>query len=152
MHRLEQSINLAVLNAIRAAGYEGLSPSHIGFLDQMGAGCRMGELARRLGVTRAAVSQLADQLEALRLVERTPDPDDRRAVVVIPTEAVRRGWAIARAAVDGMEGRWRAELGERRFRAMADAIARLVALEDADGRADREHCAARIRARVPIGG
>src|SRR5919108_2976877 len=92
MHRLEQRINAAVLDALHDAGYDGLTPSHDGFLDQMGAGCRMGELARRLGVTRAAVSQLADQLQALGLIERTSDPEDRRAVVVVPTDAVRRGW------------------------------------------------------------
>jgi DNA-binding MarR family transcriptional regulator len=130
MHRLEQRINAAVLDALRAAGYDGLTPSHIGFLDQMGAGCRMGELARRLGVTRAAVSQLADHLEGLGLVMRTPDPGDRRAVVVVPTDAVMRGWPIARAAVDAIEDRWRAELGEQRYRAMAESINRLVALED----------------------
>jgi DNA-binding MarR family transcriptional regulator len=139
MHRLERRINAAVLDALRTAGYQGLGPSHIGFLDQMGAGCRMGELARRLGVTRAAVSQLADQLETLGLIERTTHPGDGRAVVVIPTDAVRRGWAIARAAVDRVEGRWRAELGERQFKAMANSIARLVALEDEDVRTDLDH-------------
>jgi DNA-binding MarR family transcriptional regulator len=104
----------------------------VGKHHQMGAGCRMGELARRLGVTRAAVSQLADQLEGRGLVGRTRDPGDGRAVVVIPTRAVRRGWGAARAAVDAVEGRWRADLGERRFQEMADAVRRLVALEDAD--------------------
>ena len=132
MHRLEQRLNAAVLDALRAAGYRGLSPSHIGFLDQMGVGCRMGELAARLGVTRPAVSQLADQLQALGLVERTRDPADGRAVVVVPTAAVRRGWPIARAAVDRVEGRWRSELGERRFRALTDSVSRLVALEERD--------------------
>jgi hypothetical protein len=48
MHRLEQRINGAVLDAIRAARYEGQSASHIGLLDQMGAGSRIGELARRI--------------------------------------------------------------------------------------------------------
>lgn len=130
MHRLEQRVNTAALEAVRAEGFERLGPSHIAFFDQMGPGCRMGELARRLGVSRAAVSQLGDQLEAMGLVRRARDPLDGRAVIVQPTPAVERGWTVARQAVDAIESRWRAELGERGFRAMADAIGRLVALED----------------------
>ena len=129
MHRLELRVNAAVLEAVRGEGFERLGPSHIAFLDQMGVGCRMGELARRLSVTRAAVSQLADQLEAIGLVRRIQDPLDGRAVIVAPTRAVERGWTVARQAVDSIESRWRTELGERRFREMADAISRLVALE-----------------------
>jgi len=130
MHRLEQRVNTAVLDAVREAGYKRLGPSHMAFLDQMGGGCRMGALANRLGVTQAAVSQLADQLEALGLVRRARDLLDGRAVIVEPTPAVERGWIVAREAVAGVESRWRAELGERRFREMVDAIERLVGLEE----------------------
>ena len=130
MHRLEQRVNTAVLNAVRAAGYERLGPSHIAFLDQMGAGCRMGELANRLSVTQPAVSQLADQLEGLGLVRRTRDPLDGRAVIVEPTRAVEHGWTVAREAVTRVESRWRKELGEQQFKAIEDAIERLVALEE----------------------
>lgn len=130
MHRLEQRVNTAVLEAVREAGYERLGPSHIAFLDQMGAGCRMRALATRLSVTQAAVSQLADQLETLGLVRRTRDPLDGRAVIVEPTRAVERGWTVARGAVAAVESRWRNELGERRFREMVDAIERLVELEE----------------------
>jgi DNA-binding MarR family transcriptional regulator len=129
-HRLEQRVNLAVLEAVHEAGYEQLGPSHIAFLDQMGAGCRMGELANRLNVTPAAVSQLAVQLEKLGLVRRTPDARDGRAVVVEPTKEVERGWIVARAAVGGIESRWRSELGDRRFSALVADIERLVALDD----------------------
>jgi len=130
MHRLEQRVNAAVLDAVREAGYVRLGPSHIAFLDQMGAGCRMGELATRLSVTQAAVSQLADQLEGLGLVHRSRDPLDGRAVIVEATPAVERGWAVAREAVARVEARWRTELGEQGFRAMAVAIERLVELEE----------------------
>lgn len=122
-------MNRAVLEAVRGAGFERLGPSHIAFLDQMGGGCRMGELARRLGVTGAAVSQITDQLVALGLVRRVRDPVDGRAVIVEPTELVERGWTVARGAVERIESRWLAELGERRFRAMARAIERLADLD-----------------------
>jgi DNA-binding MarR family transcriptional regulator len=130
MHRLEQRVNSAVLEAVRGAGFERVGAAHVGFLDQMGSGCRVGELARRLSVSQAAVSQLADQLEALDLVRRVPDPLDRRGVIVEPTAAVRRGWIVARQAVDVVESRWRAELGEERFSMMVQAITQIASLDD----------------------
>jgi DNA-binding MarR family transcriptional regulator len=36
------------------------------------------QLAERLGMTRGAISKLADRLEAKSLAVRTPDPDDHR--------------------------------------------------------------------------
>jgi DNA-binding MarR family transcriptional regulator len=130
MHRLAQRVNSAVLEAVRGAGFERVGAAHIGFLDQMGSGCRVGELARRLSVSPAAVSQLADQLEALGLVRRVRDPLDRRAVMVEPEAAVRRGWIVARQAVDDVESRWREELGEQRFSMMAEAIKQIASLDD----------------------
>lgn len=50
-----------------------------------------GELARRLGVTTAAVTGVIDRLEGLSHARREPDPDDRRRLLVVPEPAsVRR--------------------------------------------------------------
>jgi DNA-binding MarR family transcriptional regulator len=41
--------------------------------------CGVGEIASQMGVSNAAASQLVDKLVQHGLVERTEDPDDRRA-------------------------------------------------------------------------
>src|SRR4051812_48836474 len=41
-------------------------------------GTRVTDLAERLGVTKQAVSQLVDDLEAMDILERVVDPDDAR--------------------------------------------------------------------------
>lgn len=46
----------------------------------------VGELGARLGLSSAAVSGLVDRLEAADLARRTPDPRDRRRVLVELTE------------------------------------------------------------------
>jgi DNA-binding MarR family transcriptional regulator len=53
-------------------------------------GLRMNALSRYLMVTGGNVTGLTDQLVAEGLVERTHDPDDRRALIVKPTAAGRR--------------------------------------------------------------
>lgn len=45
------------------------------------------ELARRLGVTTAAVTTSIDRLTAVGHVTRSPNPDDRRGILVVPSAA-----------------------------------------------------------------
>jgi DNA-binding MarR family transcriptional regulator len=47
----------------------------------------VGELARTAGVSSRNATGLVDTLERAGLVRRTPDPDDRRSVLVTVTEA-----------------------------------------------------------------
>jgi DNA-binding MarR family transcriptional regulator len=56
-------------------------------------GLRMGELSRRMMVTGGNVTGITDQLEKERLVQRVPDPQDRRAFAVKLTDAGRRAFA-----------------------------------------------------------
>ncbi len=55
------------------------------------------ELARRIGVTPRNITGLMDGLERDGLLVRQPHPRDRRAVVVVPTDA---GRAFVEARVD----------------------------------------------------
>ncbi len=48
---------------------------------------RMADLARRLGVEKAALTGLVDRVERRSLVERRPVPGDRRSVDVVLTDA-----------------------------------------------------------------
>lgn len=111
--------------------FPGIRPSHIAFVDQMGSGCRMSELANRLGLTPGAVTQIADQMEKLKLVKRTTDPSDRRAIMVSPTGRVREAWALARRTVDEIEASWARRLGSRR---LAELTALLTELAEAERR------------------
>jgi DNA-binding MarR family transcriptional regulator len=106
MHRLELEVNQAVLARLRRQGFEGIRASQVAFVDQMGAGCRMSELARRLNLSPGAVTQMSTQLEGMGLVARRMDPADRRAVIVEPTESVRAMWGVAREVVDRVEQDW----------------------------------------------
>src|ERR1700730_13286920 len=54
-------------------------------------GTRVTDLAERLGVTKQAVSQLVDDLEAMAVLERVIDPDDARARRVRFTSRGRAG-------------------------------------------------------------
>jgi DNA-binding MarR family transcriptional regulator len=60
-----------------------LAPGHVQVLMALGGGARpVGWLAEEVGVSRPAASQLVDRLEEHGIVERRPDPADRRVVLV----------------------------------------------------------------------
>jgi DNA-binding MarR family transcriptional regulator len=64
-------------------------------------GTRLSDLAEALHIVPRSATEVADALEARGLATRSPDPTDRRAVVLTPTEAgrrVQREVAAARAA------------------------------------------------------
>lgn len=62
-------------------------------LERHPEGLRMGELSRRMMVTGGNVTGITDQLEREKLVQRVPDPHDRRAWAVRLTPAGRTAFA-----------------------------------------------------------
>lgn len=59
---------------------------------------RLRNLAGRMETTPATATRAVDALEELGFVQRKPDPDDRRGVLVVATARGRR-WAERRRAV-----------------------------------------------------
>ncbi len=80
-----------------------LSPHHARALRVVTdrAGTRLSDLAEALHIAPRSATEVADALQARGLVERAPDPTDRRAVVLTPTDEghrVQREISAARAA------------------------------------------------------
>jgi DNA-binding MarR family transcriptional regulator len=80
------------------------------------------EVARRLGVDRTTMVALIDDLEDKSLVQRRPDPGDRRKNVVILTDAGRATLRRASAATEEAERRFLAPLSGAQGAAFTDAL------------------------------
>jgi DNA-binding MarR family transcriptional regulator len=61
------------------------------------------ELHTALGVRPSTLTAVVDRLERQGLVERTPNPADRRSALVVPTARAARTIAEVTAALDGIE-------------------------------------------------
>src|SRR5690606_3590493 len=57
-------------------------------------GARLSEVAGKLRIAPRSATEVVDSLEERGLVERRPDPADRRAVLVVATEAGRETYAV----------------------------------------------------------
>lgn len=86
-----QLIEQAIRKRLRA-GYDSTLPRFdlLAQLDRVQDGLRMGELSRRLMVTGGNVTALVEQLQADGLLERRPDPKDKRAALICLTPHGRR--------------------------------------------------------------
>jgi DNA-binding MarR family transcriptional regulator len=96
-----------------------------------------GALAQRLGVDRTVMTYLIDDLEAAGLVERRPDPLDRRSRHIVATSQGQQLWADTEQRLQQVEDHVLAPLSlpERAtFRAMLQRLAaRANALDPVDG-------------------
>jgi DNA-binding MarR family transcriptional regulator len=94
--RLLFAIQQELFTTLAAQGYDDLHPRHgavLAYIDVEGV--RATELSRLSGQHKQVIGTMVDELEALGYVHRKPDPADRRAKLVCPTD---RGVAQMRAA------------------------------------------------------
>jgi DNA-binding MarR family transcriptional regulator len=110
-----------------AKGGPRLRPSHTTLFPHIDLeGTRIVDLAARVGITKQAVSQLVDDLEALEVVERVEDPDDGRAKRVRFTKAGRRGLLDGLEVLRDLESELARSVGGTRMRELHDTLERLV--------------------------
>ncbi|MBF6168408.1 winged helix DNA-binding protein [Streptomyces gardneri] len=116
-----------------------LRPAHYAvfrYLDPNGS--RITALAEAAGMTQQSMGELVTHLEHSGLVVRQVDPADRRARVVMVTEAGRAALGVAEQRIREIEGTVAQALGERRLAEMRAALARVGAVLASETTADRD--------------
>ena len=92
---------------------------------------RLTQLAERMGMSKQAVAQLVDGLEAKKLVQRTPDADDGRAKIIGYTD---RGFDLIAGLLDAAmaaEAEVATALGPDELKAFKAALARIGDIQPA---------------------
>jgi DNA-binding MarR family transcriptional regulator len=109
------------------AGIEGARVPHTHVTAYIKAeGSRLTDLATQARMTRPAMAELVDDLQRLGIVERRPDPTDRRAKLICLTD---QGWRAMRTGhqiIAGLEAEYARLVGDQRFEAMCQAMQALL--------------------------
>jgi len=113
---------------LEKAGYEDIRPTHgCVFRFVRENGMRLTELATYAGMTKQSVGELVDDLVDQGYVERTPDPEDRRAKLICLTDkgvkAQRRGFGL----IEEVEARWAERFGTERIAELREILEEIVA-------------------------
>jgi DNA-binding MarR family transcriptional regulator len=126
--RLLFSLQDELFEGLAEAGYGDLHPRHgavLAFLDE--DGIRATELARLSGRHKQIVGRLVDELEELGYVERRPDPADRRAKLIFPTERGLDQLRLGDQIIADIEARHASEVGSRTYAQFRDVLRGVVA-------------------------
>ncbi len=116
---------------MRERGYPWFGEARSNVIAHLGRdGTRQKELGQRMGLSKQAVQQLVDELVAEGLVERRPDPADKRGNIVVFTRVGLSMLADANVVKLTIEDAYRAKLGSGAFR---DLLLALKKLDDEDG-------------------
>ena len=132
--RLFRVLNVETVTRMQAHGITAMQPSYpylLGNLDTEGT--RIGALARRMGTTRQAVSQLSKEIEAAGFVERVPDPDDRRGVIIRFTPHGRKTLALALEVMTGIETEYATVIGDAELTRLKRTLRKLLDAVDRPG-------------------
>jgi DNA-binding MarR family transcriptional regulator len=120
------ALNDRVVVRLAERGHGVVRPAHgavFQYLD--GAGTSVARLAERAQMTKQAMAELVIHLEKHGYVERRPDPDDRRAKLVVPTRKGLEVFAIAQELIPEIEREIDELVGPRRAAALRTDLDRL---------------------------
>ncbi len=125
--RAHRAYSERAVERLHDRGHDSLTLAHTALLANLDAGgTRVTTLARRAGMTKQSMGQLALDLERHGYIARAADPDDGRATLVTFTE---QGWQFLRDAYDlkrEAEAEYVAILGAERMEQLRDALATLL--------------------------
>jgi DNA-binding MarR family transcriptional regulator len=89
-------------------------------------GSRLTELAAQARMTLPAMSELVDDLQRIGIVERRPDPSDRRAKLICLTAAGWEAMGTGRRAIAEIEDDYARLVGAERFEDAAQTLDELL--------------------------
>jgi DNA-binding MarR family transcriptional regulator len=100
----------------RQAVLRGLRSSQLRLLSMTPAdGMRVTDLAERVGMTKQALGEFANDLEARGLLETVRDPADKRVRILRPTPRGRKAVEASQSVIGELEREWRRRLGARKW-------------------------------------
>lgn len=137
------ALNNHAIVRLADSGHAEVRPAHgavFQYLDDTGT--TVSKLAERAQMTKQAMAELVQHLEKHGYVIRQPDPADRRAKLVLPTDLGHEVLAIAQALVPDVEHQVAALLGPRRATQLRDDLDRIRRELRAPGEVRRVHDAA----------
>jgi DNA-binding MarR family transcriptional regulator len=110
------SLQRELFTRLSEQGHPRLRPRHgavMAYLDEEGS--RATDLATQSGQHKQVIGTLVDELVELGYVERRPDPADRRAKLIVPTEKGRDHMARSDAVIAEMEAEHARAVGEQAY-------------------------------------
>jgi len=127
LFRTTNTMNAELTRRVRTRGWSGFQLSFPRLLSQIDTdGTSISEVAKRLGTSRQALSQLARSVEQAGFIERFPHPTDGRSVVLRQTQDGRRALMDVLEVLDVIESDYASRIGHSKFAQLKQLLAELL--------------------------
>lgn len=126
-----EALQRELYRRLAEAGFDDIRRAH-GIVFQVidpSAGSRLTDLARDAAMTKQSMGELVAHLELHGYLVRQPDPDDRRAKILVPTARGSAAMSMAASAFDAIEATWAERIGVRQ---MTELRATLTSIVDSE--------------------
>lgn len=111
---------------LKENGYDDLSPSHGWIFYNTGEdGSRITDLAAKARITKQSMSVLVAQLENGGYVKKLPDPNDKRAWILVLTAKGKKVKNIGQQINYAFEEQWKNKLGEKEYNQLRQLLMKL---------------------------
>ena len=122
--RILFGVQREMFGRLNSAGHPNVRPRHGAVLAYINVeGTRATDLANQSGQHKQVIGNLVDELVELGYVTRQPDPSDRRAKLVVPTELGLDEMKRSDAIVEEIEARCAALMPDVDFKAIKQSLA-----------------------------
>ena len=120
------ALNERAIARLAERGHDAVRPAHGAVFQHLDdTGTPVARLAERAQMTKQAMAELVTHLEGHGYVVREPDPDDRRAKLVIPTKRGLEVFAVVQELIPEIERDIEKLLGAQRAGALRADLDRL---------------------------
>ena len=127
LRQLYDSLVTNLHQELALQGYAEITPSHgliLQYLDEKGS--RITSLASLAGMTKQSMSALVYQLENMGYLNRTPDPDDGRAVLFVLTPKGEQLKKTAQSINHDFEQRWKEAVGAESYQLLRGLLRKMI--------------------------
>jgi len=126
-NRLNKSLEAEFFRRLAEAGHSVLRMPHTMLLENLPKdGARSGVLASLLGITKQAVGEIVDDLEAAEYVRRIADPADRRAKLIVLSSKGAAAFGEVFAILTSMDEELSAAVGADRYAEARSTFVKLI--------------------------
>lgn len=127
MVELAADFERRLLQRLRAAGHDGIKPSHLALLFHLDLdGSRLVELAQRIAVTPQAASLTIGELVRMGIIEQVSDPADQRARLVVLTPAGRDLMEVIAESVETIGADYAGSVGAANVTRLRDCLLKIL--------------------------
>lgn len=126
--RLHRAVHLDCMARLQECGFDGLRMRHLTVFESLPReGARITALAADSGMSKQAMGELVDEIEASGYIERQVDPQDRRARKIVLTAKGEQAYQQAMEIVSRSESEYADLVGSDRYLSARATLDDLIA-------------------------